>query len=102
MQADILYSENPAIVFEGKSFCLTGQFDGHGRPQLERLVEAAGGLFTPSAHEGTDYVVVGSKGIRCCSFACCTRVVEKALVLKTQGARLQFIREVDFLAVLPG
>ena len=97
---DLVYTTNPAISFDGKSFCLTGKFDGYSRPELERYVASKGGTFTPSANEETDYLVIGSKGIRCCSFSCCTRVVEKAIDLKTEGASLQFIKESDFLDVL--
>lgn len=100
MQPDFVYTENPRISFAGKIFCLAGKFDGHGRPALERQVAQRGGSFTPNVSEETDYLVIGSRGTRCCSFACCTRVVEKAVVLRKQGAALQFIREADFLNAL--
>lgn len=100
LNPDLEYTPNPVISFDGKSFCLTGKFDGYERTDLERHVEGKGGTFTPTVSEETDYLVIGSKGIRCCSFACCTRVVEKAVDLKKHGASLQFIKESDFLAVL--
>ncbi|VGO11591.1 hypothetical protein PDESU_00136 [Pontiella desulfatans] len=100
MKPDLLYTTNPEISFEGKSFCLTGVFDGYKRTDLEHCVEGNGGTFTPNVSEGTDYLVIGSKGTRCCSFACCTRVVEKAVELKKHGASLEFIKESDFLRVL--
>jgi NAD-dependent DNA ligase len=100
LKPDLVYTTNPAISFDGKSFCLTGMFDGHRRTVLERNVESNGGTFTPGVSEETDYLVIGSKGTRCCSFACCARVVEKAVDLKKHGASLQFIKESDFLDVL--
>lgn len=100
MKPDLVYTPNPAISFDGKSFCLTGKFDGYERTDLERYVERKGGTFTPNVSEETDYLVIGSKGTRCCSFSCCTRVVEKAVELRKNGASLQFIKEPDFLEIL--
>lgn len=100
MKPDLVYTTNPAISFAGKRFCLTGMFDGYDRPDLERSVERNGGIFTPTVSEETDYLVIGSKGTRCCSFSCCARVVEKAVGLSNSGASLQFIKESDFLDVL--
>jgi hypothetical protein len=97
VKTDLKYTLNPQIVFDGKSFCITGKFDGFARSDLERCVKDRGGTFTPNVSEETDYLVIGSKGTRCCSFSCCTRVVEKALGLRDQGASLQFIRESDFI-----
>lgn len=100
MKLDFEYTTDPIISFEGKRFCLTGMFDGHERTILERDVERRGGTFTPTVNEETDYLVIGSKGIQCCSFSCCGRVVKKAIDLKKSGASLQFIKESDFLDVL--
>jgi hypothetical protein len=100
LNPDLEYTQNPTISFDGKNFCLAGKFDGRGRPELEHAVARKGGNFTPNVSEETDYLVVGSQGIRCCFFACCTRVVEKAVGLRKSGASLQFIKESDFLEVL--
>jgi hypothetical protein len=100
LNPDLEYTPNPAISFDGKSFCLAGKFDGHERPDLEHDVARKGGTFTPNVSEETDYLVVGSQGIRCCFFACCTRVIEKAVHLKKNGASLLFIKEADFLDML--
>ena len=100
LKPDLVYTTNPEISFDGKSFCLTGLFDGYERAKLERYVERKGGTFSANASEETDYLVVGSKGTRCCSFSCCVRVVERAVDLKKSGASLQFIKEADFMDVL--
>jgi len=100
LKPDLVYAKSPAISFDGKSFCLTGMFDGHERTDLERDVEGKGGTFTANVSEETDYLVIGSKGTRCCSFSCCERVVEKAVELRKDGASLQFIKESDFLDAL--
>lgn len=100
MKPNLVYATNPAITFDGKRFCLTGVFDGRQRTDLERSVESKGGCYTPNVSEETDYLVIGSKGTRCCSFSCCARVVEKAVALKQQGAPFQLIKESDFLAAL--
>ncbi|MEI6891651.1 MAG: BRCT domain-containing protein [Pontiella sp.] len=100
LNPDFVYTTNPELLFDGKSFCLAGMFDGYERTYLERLVESRGATFTPNVSNETDYLVIGSKGIRCCSFSCCVRVVEKAVGLKQRGASLQLIKEADFLEVL--
>ena len=79
---------------------MAGEFDGHERTDLERYVESLGGKSTANVSDETDYLVVGSRGTRCCSFSCCARVVEKAVDLKRGGASLQFIRESDFVDAL--
>ncbi len=100
MSPDFVYTTNPTISFDGKRFCLVGIFDGHRRTVLERKIASKGGSFTPTASDDTDYLVLGSKGVRCCSFSCCTRVVEKAIDFKKHGSSLQFIKEAEFLDVL--
>ena len=100
MKPDLAYTLNPQIFFEAKSFCFTGVFDGYERGYLNRYVESRGGKSTANVSDETDYLIIGSKGTRCCSFSCCKRVVEKALDLKKSGATLQLIQEIDFLEVL--
>lgn len=100
LKSDLIYTVNPVISFDGQSFCLTGEFNGHDRTDLECDVERKCGTFTANVSEETDYLVIGSKGTRCCSFSCCERVVEKAVELRAQGASLQFIKESDFLDAL--
>ncbi|MDF7800172.1 BRCT domain-containing protein [Pontiellaceae bacterium B1224] len=97
MNPDFEYTMNPELSFAGKSFCFTGKFDGYERVALERDVERRGATFTPNISNQTDYLIIGSKGLRCCSFSCCTRVVEKAIELKKCGASFQFIKEADYL-----
>lgn len=66
------------LSFEGKSFCFAGKFESHERSELRRLVEGRGAESTADVTEGTDYLVVGNQGTRCCTFGCCERKVEKA------------------------
>lgn len=93
------YAVNPKITFYQKSFCFIGMFKDHERKDFEAFVERKGAGFTSGVSKETDYVVVGSKGIKCCSFACCTGVVEKTAELNAKGASIQFITEDDFLEV---
>ncbi len=102
LNPDLAYTTDPQLSFAGKSYCLTGKFDGYERVALQRHVRSLGGIYTANVSPETDYLVVGSKGTRCCSFSCCARVVEKALELREAGASLQFIKEADFLAALVG
>lgn len=100
LNPDLPYATHPDIMMDGKHFCFAGKFDGHARSELERYVKSKGAAFTPSVSHETDYLVLGSQGIRCCSFSCCVRVVENALELKDNGASLQLIREADFIDVM--
>jgi NAD-dependent DNA ligase len=97
---EIEYTVNPNLSFEGKNFCFAGKFDGRERSELEHYVKSKGAAHTPNVSPKTDFLVIGSVAIRCCSFSCCVRVVEKAVELKAGGAPLQLIREADFLDVM--
>ena len=100
MNPDPVFTTNPEISLDGKSFCFAGKFDGHERGDLERYVKSKGSTFSANVSTETDYLVIGSQGIRCCSFSCCVRVVEKAIDLRKSGAALQLIKESDFLDVM--
>lgn len=97
MNAFPTFEKSPCIILKGKWFCITGKFDGYARSELEAFVERNGGTFTANVSKDTDYLIIGSKGTRCCSFACCSRVVEKAVELRQRGASLKFIKESDFI-----
>jgi NAD-dependent DNA ligase len=100
LQPDLEYTPHPELSFAGKSFCLTGKFDGYDRTALQRQLASKGGSYTANVSEETDYLVIGSQGTRCCSFSCCKRVVERAVELKDLGAPMLFIKESDFMDAL--
>jgi hypothetical protein len=56
-----LTKPKPKVVFEGKWFCLTGQFDTGHRKHCEEITEARGGRCARSVTLQTDYLVIGEK-----------------------------------------
>lgn len=50
----------PAIVFKNNSFCLTGQFITGSRDELEKQIEARGGIVKKNVVIELDYLVVGA------------------------------------------
>ena len=47
-------------ILGGKSFCVTGSFDGISRDEIHANIEAAGGVVRTGVTAKLDYLVVGS------------------------------------------
>lgn len=86
----------PTIVFEGKTFCFTGESHKAPRVQLRSMVESRGGIFKNTVTKSIDYLVVGGNGNPCWVFSCYGRKVENAVKLKKAGIRIIIIHESDF------
>lgn len=50
---------DPSSAFYAKTAVITGNFNGHTRPQIKLLLEAAGAKVTGSISKKTDYLVAG-------------------------------------------
>lgn len=50
---------DPSSAFYAKTAVITGSFNGHTRPQIKLLLEAAGAKVTGSISKKTDYLVAG-------------------------------------------
>lgn len=86
----------PEITFEGATFCFTGASSKFKRADLAPMVEKLGGQVVNSISKALNYLVIGSEGNPCWSYACYGRKVEKAVELRKQGARIVLVHEFDF------
>ncbi|MDO4754166.1 MAG: NAD-dependent DNA ligase LigA [Bacillota bacterium] len=62
-KSGVILSENAETgdALEGKSFVITGSFDGYDRDELTEMVLRQGGKVSSSVSKKTNYVVVGEK-----------------------------------------
>ncbi|MBI5017535.1 MAG: BRCT domain-containing protein [Deltaproteobacteria bacterium] len=86
----------PEVRFDGTLFCFTGASSKYTRAGFVDLVTSLGARATNSVTRSLDYLVIGSEGNPCWSYACYGRKVEKAVALRRQGHRLLIVHENDF------
>ena len=91
---------DPEIKFEGKAFCLTGEFNYGLRTEVAKAIAAKGGILHSAPKKNTDYLVVGSVGSECWAFAKYGRKVEKAVENRKKGCPIQIVSERDFVDAL--
>ena len=91
-----IYTTQPQISFEGKTFCFTGESKFASRSEIAQVVQSKGAKFSKDVTKKTDYLVVGNEGNPCWAFACYGRKVEKAMSLRKGGQRIAIISEDDF------
>ncbi len=58
---DKYISQVASAKLEGKSFVVTGSFDGYTRDELKAIIEKNGGKMLSSVSKNTDYLVAGEK-----------------------------------------
>lgn len=85
----------PDIVFDTKSFCLTGESLKATRDQLIGKIESVGGRVVPGIRADLDYLIVCAGGNPCWAFSCYGRKVEKAMEYRKKGARIVIAHEND-------
>ena len=90
-------SSEPNIIFDGKSFCLTGEFTTGKKSIIKQKIVSKGGRVVTNISNLTDYLVVGDSGNKAWAFACYGRKVEQAIALRKSGAKLTLVHELDFL-----
>ncbi len=54
-------TENASKVLTGKSFCVTGSFEGISRDEIHELIEQNGGEVRTSVSKKLDYLIAGEK-----------------------------------------
>ncbi|AZI22533.1 hypothetical protein EIH07_05475 [Chryseobacterium taklimakanense] len=86
---------DPEIIFENKTFCITGILSRGTRNQLQEAIKAKGGVTVNSISRKTDYLVIGDTNNACRSYACYGRKVEKALDLRKSGHTVILVHEFD-------
>jgi hypothetical protein len=86
---------SPEIIFENKTFCVTGILNRGSRSEFQKLIKDKGGIPVNSISKKTDYLIVGSTNNACWSYSCYGRKVEKALELRKSGHTIVLIHETD-------
>ncbi len=86
----------PEIVFENRTFCLTGISARAKRSEIAALIEEKAGRYSGSVTNTTHYLIVGNFENPCWAFSCYGRKVEKAMALRKTGNPIQIIHESDF------
>lgn len=74
-----LCTSEPEVVFDGKTFCITGILQRGNRENLHRDILRLGGIPTGSLTKKSDYLIVGNNGNTAWAFSCYGRKVEKAI-----------------------
>ena len=96
-----LKKPEPAVVFEGKTFCLTGKFVYGSIVECQETIMEMGGSIVNAPAQDTDYLVIGEFCSPDWVHTTFGRSIERAVELREQGADLQIISErhwVDALA----
>ncbi|MFP3831353.1 BRCT domain-containing protein [Chryseobacterium sp. SIMBA_028] len=86
---------DPEIVFENKTFCITGILSRGTRNELQEAITQKGGTAVNSISKKTDYLIIGDTNNACWSYSCYGRKVEKALDLRKCGHTIILVHEFD-------
>ena len=95
-----LCSSDPNVIFEGKTFCITGVLNSCNRKDLLERIAELGGIPTNNLSKKTDYLIVGDNGNPAWAFACYGRKVETALKYRKEGHTITLIHEFDFFDLI--
>lgn len=83
----------PDVVFQGKSFCLTGKFIMGAKQKCEGIVLDKGGKHHRQPEMDTDYLVIGALGSPHWSHSTHGWKVEKVLKNREEGAKTAIVPE---------
>jgi NAD-dependent DNA ligase len=96
---DLVFDQE-LIVFNGKRFCLTGEFVFAPRNHCELAISRRGGELSSGVTKKTDYVVVGSQGSREWRHGSFGTKIQSAMQLKEKGHKIKIVREDDWADAL--
>ena len=82
----------PEVAFEGRKFCLTGNFSGD-RKDCGARIEACGGTIQTAVSGKTDYLVIGEYASPAWKQSSYGGKIEKAVELKAAGKGVKIIAE---------
>ncbi|PIF45849.1 BRCA1 C Terminus (BRCT) protein [Chryseobacterium sp. 52] len=86
---------DPEIIFENKTFCITGILSRGSRSELQQAIQDKGGVPVNTISRKTDYLIIGDTNNACWSYSCYGRKVEKALGLRKEGHTIVMVHEFD-------
>ena len=84
----------------GKTFCLTGEFEFGDRSRVESVLFRRGGIPVASVTKKTDCLVVGSKGSEAWSNGNYGTKVKRAMELQGKGFSIRIVKEQDICSLL--
>lgn len=90
----------PEVLFEGRTFCLSGRFSSFSSKELADKILTTGAQIASEVHPQVDYLIIGSDGNPCWTYACYGRQVENAVRLRQAGHTLLLVHENDLLDAL--
>lgn len=91
---------DPALDFQGRSFCFTGKLAELKRTRAEREARARGGLTSKVVNGELDYLVVGSIPATGWKHGSYGNKIEKARRLRADGAGPRLVSESAFMDAL--
>lgn len=86
---------DPEIIFENKTFCITGILSRGNRNELQKAIKDKGGIPVNSISQKTDYLIIDDTKNACWTYSCYGRKVEKALDLRKSGHTIVLVHEFD-------
>ena len=86
---------SPTLNFNGKTFCLTGNFRLGSRTEIEHYIVAQGGIISSRVTKQLDYLVIGSEKSDNYKFGDYGTKGKQAVTLQEKGCPIQIIRELD-------
>jgi hypothetical protein len=90
---ELAYDDVDQVIFEGRRFCLTGDFVFAPRSFCEAEILKRGGLPCSSISSKLHYVVVGSLGSPEWKFGSWGTKIDKAMDLRQRGVPIVIVRE---------
>jgi NAD-dependent DNA ligase len=99
---ELAFDEEGPVVFEGCTFCLTGNFVYAPGDVCEVEVTKRGGIVKSGVSKRVRYVVVGSLGSPEWKHGSFGTKIEKAIELKRQGAPIAVVKEDRWVVALSG
>jgi hypothetical protein len=103
-RTDLTFCDNPppGIVFEGRSFCLTGifEFENGDRNKCEDAIRARGGVCWQHPSRDLDFLVIGTFVESAWVHQGYDRKIETALDLKRNHAKCKIVPESYWVKVL--
>lgn len=90
---ELMFDRDTEVLFEGRQFCLTGNFVFAPRSTCTEAIERRGGFVTSSVSKKTQFVVVGSLGSPEWKHGSFGTKVTQAMALKREGTKIALIEE---------
>lgn len=90
------------VNIKGATFCLTGDFVSGDRGTVETMLRLKGAGISSGVNKGVDYLVIGTLASRDWLYTPHGRKIEKALLLRREGAVVTIITERTLLKFLRG